>query len=514
MGEKARELDEIISAEFERDPTPIVSLIEAIGEGVTEAYPAASITIEADEEITAAVLPSFERAIEELIENAAKHGGDAPTITVTVDAVPNAVEIQITDDGPGLASHEADVLKTGSETPLTHGTGLGLWLAYWIITNHDGSIEALDSSAGTTLSVTIPRTPVSDAEAEMSKLVRSRDQFHAAFEEAADGMTIIDNDARILTLNTEAARIYGHDKQQLLGRSLREFLPDEFDFKAEWEEFQTTAVKRDEVEILRPDGGTVPTEYCAKADFIPGQHLIISRDISERKAHERELEQKIERLDAFASTISHDLRNPLSVAQGQLELAATEADSEHFEPIKRAHTRMESMIDDLLTLARDGSSAIDPEPIVLAAMVEKCWANTETGDATLVIEVEQTIRADSDRLKHILENLFRNAVEHGGDDVTVTVGDEDDGFYVEDDGVGIPPADRETVFEDGYSSKPDGTGFGLSIVKQGTEAHGWRINVTDSPTGGARFKITGVERVQSSPSELTNEDLEGEMIND
>lgn len=103
------------------------------------------------------------------------------------------------------------------------------------------------------------------------------------------------------------------------------------------------------------------------------------------------------------------------------------------------------------------------------------------------------ILADRSRLRQLLENLFRNAVEHGGDDVTVTVGELDHGFYVEDDGPGIPEEDREEVFETGYSTSDEGTGLGLCIVKEIIEAHDWEIRVIEGTDGGVRFEITGVE---------------------
>jgi signal transduction histidine kinase len=92
-----------------------------------------------------------------------------------------------------------------------------------------------------------------------------------------------------------------------------------------------------------------------------------------------------------------------------------------------------------------------------------------------------------------LENLFRNAIEHGGEDVTIRVGGLSDGFYVEDDGPGVPEDARDEVFEVGYSTSPDGTGFGLNIVKEIAEAHNWEITLTEGTTGGARFEITNVE---------------------
>ncbi|WP_394324704.1 sensor histidine kinase [Halorubrum sp. SD626R] len=89
--------------------------------------------------------------------------------------------------------------------------------------------------------------------------------------------------------------------------------------------------------------------------------------------------------------------------------------------------------------------------------------------------------------------MFRNATEHGGEDVSITVGELDDGFYVEDTGLGIPEDKQQAVFEAGYSTAKDGTGFGLTIVTQVAQAHGWSIRVADGPKDGARFEITNVE---------------------
>lgn len=93
------------------------------------------------------------------------------------------------------------------------------------------------------------------------------------------------------------------------------------------------------------------------------------------------------------------------------------------------------------------------------------------------------------------ENLFRNAVEHGGTDVTVQIGElpNKNGLYIEDDGKGIPPDDRDRIFESGYSTADDGTGLGLAIVRRIVEAHGWTLAVTESAEGGTRFEITEIE---------------------
>jgi len=231
----------------------------------------------------------------------------------------------------------------------------------------------------------------------------------------------------------------------------------------------------------------------------------VTRNVTDRVERERQLRQQNERLDEFASVISHDLRNPLNVAQGRAALLADQAESEHLDPLLRALDRMEAIVEDTLTLARQGDTISETEPISLTDLVGKCWATVDTGDATIEIVDEMTFQCDPDRLQHVFENLFRNsvehgsassrpqaddAVEHGGSDVTVRVGRHgEQGIYVEDDGPGIPADEREDVLEPGHSSARGGTGFGLTIVKRIVEAHGWELTVTEGTDGGARFEF-------------------------
>jgi signal transduction histidine kinase len=214
------------------------------------------------------------------------------------------------------------------------------------------------------------------------------------------------------------------------------------------------------------------------------------------EARQRELEHQIERLDEFAGIVSHDLRNPLSVAKGHLELLAEDRElTEHpdVRKVERALDRMSRLIDDLLELARAGQQVDELRPVSLRRVVRSAWSSVETNGAELRADVDGRVLADESRLTQLLENLFRNAVEHGGRDVTVTVGALPDGFFVADDGPGVPEADREEIVDAGYSTNDAGTGFGLSIAQEIVDAHGWRVDVTESESGGARFEFRGVE---------------------
>jgi len=206
-----------------------------------------------------------------------------------------------------------------------------------------------------------------------------------------------------------------------------------------------------------------------------------------------DIKRQNERLEEFTSIVSHDLRSPLNVLMAAIELAEETGDPEEFERCRRAIERMDQLIDDLLSLARQGEMVADLEWVSLATIANDSWETVEGAQATLEIETEETIRADKNRLRELLENLFSNAIEHGGRDVTVRVADIQSGFYVEDDGPGIPEDERESIFEPGYSTSPEGTGFGLSIVSSIAQAHGWDIHITSSVTGGVRIEFTGVE---------------------
>ncbi|QZY00433.1 GAF domain-containing sensor histidine kinase [Halobaculum rubrum] len=220
----------------------------------------------------------------------------------------------------------------------------------------------------------------------------------------------------------------------------------------------------------------------------------VSYELFQKRATER-IERQRDQLEEFARVVSHDLRNPLSVVQGYLDLAEQTGEPEHYHRCRNALDRMESLIEDLLVLAREGEPIAETESVDVSEVAGDCWSFVETEGATLTVEIDRRITADGSRLQQLFENLFRNAIEHGGGDVAIRVGELPDGsgFFVEDDGPGIPEAERGRVLDHGYSTAEDGTGFGLTIVTQIADAHGWDVTVAESDDGGARFEISGVE---------------------
>ena len=221
----------------------------------------------------------------------------------------------------------------------------------------------------------------------------------------------------------------------------------------------------------------------------------VSYELERQRAREQ-LQRERDRFEEFASVVSHDLRNPLQTASGRVGLLTEEIDSDHLPPLERALDRMDDLIDDLLTLARKGMQVEDMTDVDIVTLATEAWETARTDDATIKIQPDRLlIRADESRVRQLLENLFRNAVQHAGTDVTVTVSTLDDGFSVADDGPGIPDDASGKLFDAGYTTSEEGTGFGLSIVQEIATAHGWDVSAADGTGGGARFEIRGVKFV-------------------
>ena len=357
-------------------------------------------------------------------------------------------------------------------------------------------------------------SPLTDADGTVENWVgfqedvterKERERERAALEHGIDqvgvGVASYDDQGRIQYANEAYARLIGTTPEALTGTHIWEVNPgfDPDRFEDYWSSYDLGETRTHETLHERFDTGQqmqVRTTTTRIRIDDTTYHIGTITDITEQKTRETQLQREVERLDKFAGIVSHDLRNPLNVAEGHLGLIAEECDTDHdhIDTVRNALNRMNELITDTLTLARQGRTVSETEPTDLGALAQESWRNTDTGGAVLNILDELTIHTDPERFRSVLENLFRNSAEHAGDDVTVTVGALPDrvGFYVEDDGPGIPEADRADIFEAGYSTATDSSGFGLTIVKEIAEAHGWDTSVTEGTDGGARFEFTCV----------------------
>jgi PAS domain S-box-containing protein len=319
-----------------------------------------------------------------------------------------------------------------------------------------------------------------------------------------DPIVLVDNENRVVDSNQTARQLFDIEGNWQ-GRDAIEF----FEPHAEFIQPSLTADGGAHKLTIDKNGRTrffdVNTTPVRTPSGDTGGQLISLRDVSALEQTKQELEQSNERLNQFASVVSHDLRNPLNAAQLRIDLVDSAESQEHIESAQQSLERMETMIDDLLTLARAGETVEDPEEVLLADVALESWDTATTGNANFDLEISETtiVTADRDRLQHVFENLFRNAVDHNELPLTIRVGtfgirDETGegtttGFFIEDDGDGIPDDEQDEIFEYGYTTSNAGTGFGLSIVSDVVEGHGWEISVTESDDGGARFEIRDVE---------------------
>ncbi|WP_435194854.1 PAS domain S-box protein [Natronomonas sp. EA1] len=349
----------------------------------------------------------------------------------------------------------------------------------------------------------------SDAEAGESRVfdeqgnvepgVLDKDFFEALVENGSDAIVSINEESHILFANQAVERVFGYTPEELTGEPLTTIMPDRFheahhDAVAEYLETGVRNLDWQNIELpaRHKDGHEVQLSITFEEHEYEGERVFsgIMRDITERVTHERELERQNEQLEKFASIVSHDLRDPLQSAKANIALLEAQYGEEVLvTELDEILDRMDALIGDVLTLAKQGKSIGETQQVPVKTAAEDAWRTVSPSDAVLSVDDDLgRVEADPERLETLFQNLIRNAVEHGGEEVTVYIGSLPEGFYVEDDGVGFDVADPSQLFEYGYTTSEDGTGFGLNIVKQIADAHGWSVEATEGDRG-ARFEF-------------------------
>ena len=385
-----------------------------------------------------------------------------------------------------------------------------------------------------------------------------RDRLLALFTNVPDpaiAYDYVDGDPIVRQVNDAFEATFGYDAETVTGESIDDYIvPPDSAVEADElnDQLQRGENVRREVTRITADG---PRHFILhvipiRLDAENAAGYAIYTDVTDRREREERLRRQNERLDEFASIVSHDLRNPLSVAEGYVDLARETGDADHLDRAADAIGRMDELVEDLLSLAREGRAVGETESLSLAEVAREAWESVDTGDATLTVESDATLEASRTRLCELFENVFRNSVEHGstssraepddsvehgstdsrtesGDSVehgsTSSRAEPDDsggrgaerdpdpadplsvrvgsgtlqtpdggtaaGFYVEDDGAGLPEGDVDRVFESGFTTDESGTGLGLAISKRIAEAHGWTVAARAGEDGGARFEF-------------------------
>jgi len=316
-------------------------------------------------------------------------------------------------------------------------------------------------------------------------------RYETILQAVGDPVYTVDEAGVFTIINDAMETLSGYDQGDLIGEHISQVMTptgvhDGEELIADLLANEDRANGTFEMDIVTADGEEIPCEnhialLTTEDGAFRGTAGVI-RDITDRKQRERRLEQ-------FASVVSHDLRSPLTVVQGRLDHVIQTGETAHLEDAADAARRMERLIEDLLTLAREGQRVGEKKSVAVDVVAEEAWDSLQTGDATLTIDTTAQVEADCNRLRELFENLFANAIEHGGPSVTVQVLDTDAGFAVADDGDGIPNERHDDVFERGFTTSDDGTGFGLAIVDTIVQAHDWSISASESTAGGARFDI-------------------------
>lgn len=161
ISEKARHLDTSPGVPGDRQAVDVGPIVEAVVERAQSGFPTASVSLGRCEPARALVSADSDLtlAVEYVVENAIEHNDTAtPSVEMSVTTAPDVVEISVSDDGPGIPPHELAVIDADIETPLDHGSGLGLWIVRWIVTRSDGRIAVEENDArGSTVTIQLSR---------------------------------------------------------------------------------------------------------------------------------------------------------------------------------------------------------------------------------------------------------------------------------------------------------------------------------------------------------------------
>jgi two-component system cell cycle sensor histidine kinase/response regulator CckA len=364
---------------------------------------------------------------------------------------------------------------------------------------------------------------ISDRKKAEESFRQSESQFRALFENALDAVLIANDCGAYVDANPAACELMGVSYNEVIGRTLYDFTEqhDRADASRRWEQFRKEGRMRGVSRLQRPDGKLVEVDFSSTANFLPGRHLSLLRDVTERRQLEEQLRQsqKLESVGMLAGGIAHDFNNLLTVITGYSELTVSRLDSadplaRYVQEIKKAADRATSLTRQLLAFSR--KQVLQPKVLDLnsvTANVEKMLGRLLGEDIELRISPGVglgQVKADPGQIEQVILNLVvnaRDAMPKGGKITIETANvylDEEyaprhiavqPGWYamlaVTDTGHGMDAETRKQIFEPFFTTKEQGkgTGLGLSTVYAIVKQSGGNIWVYSEVGVGTTFKI-------------------------
>ena len=334
-----------------------------------------------------------------------------------------------------------------------------------------------------------------------------------------DAVTVSDLQGSITYVSPQTLKLHGFEREEeMLGMNAINLAAPEDREKAlaiYRLALEEGAIKGAELAALRRDGSRIMVELnitlVSDAQGEPRALVAFTRDITDRKLMELELQNRNEELEAFAHTISHDLLTPVAIVEGYAKAALeadaegrAEAERECLEAIARGAKRMSELINSLLQYAQAGhadleSLSVDCEEILLEVLMDLEEEIKKVGVSLSTQDHLPKVKAEPVKLRQVFLNLIGNALKHMGDvkdprvEVRASVERGMVTFHVRDNGVGIPPSIQGQIFEPFKRFSLEGTpglGIGLSTVKRAVRTWGGKVWVESTPGEGTTFYFT------------------------
>ena len=332
------------------------------------------------------------------------------------------------------------------------------------------------------------------------------------FEQAEDAIAVFDLEERVITVNPSFEKLYGWTKEESIGRSLPLVPPENIEAAKKRSHFlkQGQSYQLFETKDMRKDGTIFNAQISLSPIFNPDGAVIaasvISRDISYIKENEKLVRQseKLKLVGELAAGVAHEIRNPMTVISGFVQMMNDDQDSSYYEYtklIQKETERVELILSEFLVLSRPHATQF--APIHLATTLEEIAQFFQYEFQHQSIEFKMTNRyqgitiiGNENQIKQVFINIFRNAMEAMTTDGTLTVdvcpSDDHKEIYIgiKDTGCGIPPYVLERIFEPFYTTKTKGTGLGMMIINKIIQDHNGSINIRSQENIGTEILLS------------------------